>query len=81
MAEYNLKDDYDYFNEHKDELVKQYSDKFIVIKDKNIIGVYDDQVSAYTETTKDHALGTFLIQKCSNEPTETQVFRSRVLTI
>lgn len=81
MASYNLKDDYDYFNEHKGDLVRQYPDKFIVIKDKNIIGVYDDPVSAYTETTKDYPLGTFLIQKCSDEPNETQVFRSRVLAI
>ena len=74
----NLQDNYDFFITNKDKLFKQYPNKFIVIKDKEIIGVYDDQVTAYTTTTKDNEPGTFIIEKCSPSSTDVQVFHSRV---
>lgn len=77
----NLKADYDYFVKNKDQFLKDYSDKFIVIKNKQVIGVYDDQVEAFTETTKEHEQGTFIVQHCSPDFDDVQVFRSRVLSV
>ena len=78
MAVYDIKADYDFFLQNKDKLCEEHPDKFVVIKNKEVIGVYDDQVSAYTETTKVHKPGTFIIDRCSRETSEAQVFHSRV---
>lgn len=75
------KTDYEYFINNKDKFLTEYPDKFIVIKDKQVIGVYDDQVAALTDTTKTHELGTFIIQQCSAGFDDVQVFRSRVVSV
>lgn len=58
---------YEFFKEHKDELVSKYSGKFVVIKNSEVIAVYDSFDEAYNSTTKTEEIGTFLIQLCSNE--------------
>lgn len=74
-----LKQEFEYFLAHKDELVKKYLNKYLVIKDQQVIGSYDDQQTAYFETQKTHEIGTFLIQLASpDEAAYTQTFRSRV---
>lgn len=74
-----LKKEFEYYIEHQMELVKQYNGKFIVIKDKTVIGAYDEEVDAIKETTKKHDLGTFLVQKCDpGVENYTQTFHSRV---
>jgi hypothetical protein len=73
--------DYQYFLDNRSKLIKKYPNKFLVIKNAAVIGVYDDQVTALTETSKEHELGTFIIQQASPESLETQVFHSRVLSI
>jgi hypothetical protein len=60
-------------------MVKKYNGKYIVIKNQEVIGDYDDLVTAVNETKKTHELGTFLVQKV--EPGDTaysQTFHSRV---
>lgn len=75
-----LEKEFQYFLDHQNELVKEYGGKFIVIKNKEIIGVYDTEIDAFTETKKNHELGTFLIQQCkSGAEVYTQSFHSRVL--
>ena len=81
MAGYTQEDNYKYYLENQVELVKQYPDKFLVVQDKKIIGVYDDQVTAYTETTKNNKPGSFIIQQATPSSTDVQVFHSRVITI
>ena len=74
-----LKQEFEYYIKHQKELVKKYNGKFIVIKNKTVIGSYDDELDAVEETTKEHELGKFLVQKC--EPgidNYTQTFHSRV---
>jgi hypothetical protein len=60
-----LEKEFQYYLDHQDELVKQFNNKFIVIKDGNVIGHYDNKDDAYFETQKEHDLGSFLIQYCS----------------
>lgn len=74
-----LKEEFKYYLDHQEELVKQYNGRYIVIKNAQIIGVYDSEIKAVEETAKTHALGTFLVQKV--EPGNsgyTQTFHSRV---
>ena len=78
MAE-KLENEFKYYLEHQDELVKQYNGKFIVIKDLKVIGVYDSELEAIQKTSKKHELGTFLVQKCEpGNESYTQTYHSRV---
>lgn len=77
--ESSLKKEFDYYLEHQQELVAKYNGKYIVIKDRNVIGTFDDQMRAVLDTQKHHALGTFLVQKVeAGSASHTQTFHSRV---
>lgn len=74
-----LKKEFQYYIDHQEELVEKYSGKFVVIKGCVVIGTYDDELKAIESSSKDHELGTFLVQKCeSGEENYTQTFHSRV---
>ncbi len=81
MAANPQEKDYQFFVKNKSRLCKEYPGQFLAIKNAKIIGSYNDEVSAYTETTKEHQPGTFIIQQASPEATATQVFHSRVVNI
>ena len=74
-----LQDEFEYYLAHQAELVEKYNGRFVVIKDDDIIGVYDDEIVAITETQKTHELGSFLVQKVEpGESSYTQTYHSRV---
>jgi hypothetical protein len=74
-----LKDEFEYFLKNKEELVKKYNGKYIVIKNLQVIGVYDSEIEAVDETSKKEEMGTFLVQKCEpGDESYTQTFHSRV---
>lgn len=74
-----LEREFEYYLAHQAELVKKYDGKFIVIKDQKVIGAYDDQATAVSETQTDHELGTFLVQMVApGNEAHTQTFHSRV---
>ena len=80
MTDTNLEKDFQYFLDNQEELVKQYGGKFIVLKEQQVLGVYNSEEEAFTETQKQHELGSFLIQECKKgEDVYTQTFSSRVL--
>jgi hypothetical protein len=73
-----LDQEFKYFTEHKAELFAQYPGKFIAIVGNDIVGVYDSENEAFIETSKTHALGTFLIKQCdATADSYTQTFHSR----
>lgn len=77
--ENQLEKEFQYYLDHQDELVKKYNRRVIVIKDEEVIGDYDSDIEAIIETEKKHALGTFLVQLCSEGTADyTQHFMSRV---
>jgi hypothetical protein len=74
-----LKPEFDYYLTHQAELVSKYNGKFVVIKNRAVIGVYDDRSTAVHETAKTHELGTFLVQEVKPGPDAyTQTFHSSV---
>lgn len=74
-----LKDEFEYYKRNQKKLVKKYSGKYIVIIGEEVIGSYDTQEEAVTETVKTHDLGTFLVHLVgSGEENYTQIFHSRV---
>lgn len=75
----SLSQEFEYYLAHQSEIVAANNGKVVVIKNKNIIGVFDDELSAVLETQKTHQLGTFLVQKVdSGTGSYTQSFHSRV---
>jgi hypothetical protein len=74
-----LESEFKYFLDNHDALVKQHQGKFVVIKDCQVVGAYDDELEAVNETGKKYPLGTFLVQKCEpGSESYTQTFHSRV---
>lgn len=57
-----LQVEFDFYLENKDVFHQQYEGKFIVLKNKVVIGVYTDRMEAINETRKTNELGTFLVQ-------------------
>lgn len=75
-----LQQEFKYYLDHQSELVGQYDGKYIVIKNGAVVGVYDDALTAVTETQKKHKLGTFLIQHVTpGQGAYTQTFHSRAV--
>lgn len=61
------KEDFKYFLSIYDELYKKYGTKYFAIKNKQILGVYDNMKSAIENTKKEYPLGTFIVQKCNGD--------------
>ena len=60
-----LEKEFKYYIENQNKLVKRYNNKYVVVKNKKVIGVYDSEAEAVQETSKNEPLGTFLVQKCT----------------
>ena len=58
-----LEREFQYYKDHKAELLEKHLGRFIVIANDEVIGSYPDQGTALCETVKTHKLGTFLIQQ------------------
>lgn len=59
--------------------MREHNGRYVVIKDRRVIGSYVTEVEAVNETARTHELGTFLVQLVSpGADAYTQVFHSRV---
>ena len=56
----------DFFRANQDDLVEKYDGKVIVIKDGEVLGVFDTDIEAVIEVQKAHPLGTFLVRRVSS---------------
>jgi hypothetical protein len=75
-----LEKEFKYYLDNQEELVKKYNGKVIVIKNQKVIGVYDSEITAIQETSKNESLGTFLVQKCTlDKDSYKQTYHSRVV--
>ena len=74
-----LEAEFKFYQEHQEKFVAQFGGKFIVIKGTVVLGAFDSELEAITETCKMHELGTFLVQKCeAGRDSYTQTYHSRV---
>ena len=72
--------EYQYYLNNKEELLKDYNGKYIVISEDKVIGVYESEDIAYFETIKEHKLGTFLIKLCEpDDMSQIHTYHSRVV--
>ena len=74
-----LRAEFDFYLANQDSLVARYDGKVVVLKGRQVIGAYDDELAALTSAKKEHELGTFLIQRVSaGDRDYTLTFQSRV---
>ncbi len=75
----SLEKEFRFYKDHQKELVEKYKDKFLAIVGDEIVGVYDTEIEAYTNTKKTHPVGSFLIQHClPGKESYTETYHSRV---
>ncbi|MBI5215700.1 MAG: hypothetical protein HY960_08100 [Ignavibacteriae bacterium] len=75
-----LEKEFEYYLAHQSEFVTKYAGKYLVFKNQQIIGIYENELDAYVETSKVHEVGTFLIQQClPGIENYTQTFHSRAI--
>ena len=65
MKYQSLREEFEFYRANQDEMVKQYDGRVIVLKNHEILDVYDSHLAAFVETVKYHERGTFLVQKVS----------------
>lgn len=62
-----LRENYQYYLDNYDELVKQYDGKVLVLTDCRVADVCDDELQAYEEGAVKYGLGNFIFQRCSHD--------------
>ena len=77
------KENFQYYLDNQESLVRQYKGKFLVIVNKQVEGAYRTMREAAIKAAKRFALGTFLIQECTEgeEAYTQQFFNSNVLFV
>ena len=74
-----LMKEFDFYRTHQDDMVAKYDGKVVAIKDCKVLGAYDTYLDALKNTSEQHELGTFLLQKVSEGDADyTATFHSRV---
>jgi len=74
-----LEREFHFYKEHEDELAKRYEGKFIAIVGEEVVGVFDEELTAYNEMKKKYGLGNFLLQQClPSKDRRVQRYHSRV---
>jgi len=63
-----FQDELDFFISNQDDLVRRYRGKVLVLKGRQVVGVYRDLLEAYFEAQREHELGTFMLQRCEPGP-------------
>ncbi len=59
-----MREDFEWYVAHYDELYQEYGDCFLAIKDKKVLGVYPSYAEGVRATEKTEELGTFIVQEC-----------------
>jgi hypothetical protein len=62
-----LENEWEFYENNRDELVEKYCGKYIVISGNKVVSVYNDENEAYFETIKTIPLGSFMIHHVIGE--------------
>jgi hypothetical protein len=66
--------EWEFYENNRDELVKKYCGKFVVISGDKVVSAYDDEELAYNETVKTIPLGSFMIHHITEEEEVVELF-------
>jgi hypothetical protein len=72
-----LKKNTKYYEAHKQEFLRNYSGKILLIYEEKLIDSFDDFQKGYFFAIEKYEEGTFLLQLCTPEG-DTQTFHTRV---
>ncbi len=74
-----LTQEFQFYLDNQAELVGKYNRKILVIKNKKVVGVFNDELTAINDSLDKFEAGTFLVQEClPGSENYTQRFNSRV---
>ena len=65
-----LREQYEYYKANLDILLSKYADRFVVIKNCEVIADYDSFDKAYQDMSEKEGVGTFIIHRCVKEEDE-----------
>ncbi len=57
-----LDKDIKFYRENKEKLREQYMGKYIVIRNRKVLGAYDTHAEAYEKSIQHNDVGTFIIE-------------------
>ncbi len=77
----DLTKDFAYFNENLDAFKQKYLNKYIVIKNKQVLGAYNSFDEAMNITSKTEKIGTFLIQKVDRNPDAYTIYYNNITVL
>lgn len=60
-----LQDEFKYYVDNQEELLKKHNGKIIVIVNKKVVGEFGSKEEAYLDSVKKFEKGTFLIIECT----------------
>lgn len=66
-TETDRKNDFVFFTENYEKLFEQYGHKFLAIKKETILGAYNTIPEAIECLSKEHEIGTYIIQECTGD--------------
>jgi len=59
--------DFIWFKENYMNLFQQYGQSYLAIKNKTVLGSYNSYADAVNDITKNHEIGSFIIQYCNGD--------------
>lgn len=63
-----LRDELDFFIANQDELVRKHRGKVLVLRNREVVGVFDTPLDAYLDAESRYEPETYAIQKCTPGP-------------
>ncbi len=75
-----LEKEFKFYLDNQKDLLKEFLNKYIIIKEQKVVASFDTKQEAYDYATEKFELGTFLIQHClPGDLGHTQTFHSQVI--
>lgn len=73
-----LEKEFKFYLDNQAEFVEKYDGKVVVIKDQTVVGVYETEIEAYSDSINKFEKGSFLIQQvASGKDNYSQTYYSR----
>ena len=69
-----LEKEFQYYLKHEKEFIEKYPDRFIMILNERLVGVYDTEEAAYYDMVEKNITVPVLVQQCTNDSVRTSLF-------
>jgi hypothetical protein len=62
-----------YFEQHRDDLLRQYPGRFILIKNQEVRGPFDTIQEALTAGSREYGTSSFLVRRTDQQPEQVSI--------